>query len=164
MGQARAVMDAVTAAITSGDAEALAACYAANAVADTPDAGRLEGREAIVQYLMSFADAFSEMSFETVEMLEIGNIAVDEGFLVGTHTRPLRTPDGDVEPTGKRVRIRSCDIVAVSGGVAVSHRFYFSELDFLTQLGLLDAQQLTGAVPAQRVDLTEAKAKATQHA
>jgi ketosteroid isomerase-like protein len=155
MGQARAVMDAITAAVTSGDAEALAVCYAANAVADTPEAGRVEGREAIVQYLMSFADAFSEMSFETAEMLEIGNIAVDEGFLVGTHTGPLRTPDGDVEPTGKRVRIRSCDIVATSGGVAVSHRFYFDQLDFLTQLGLLDAQHSAAALPTQRVDLTE---------
>jgi hypothetical protein len=106
--------------------------------------------------------ATREARLETAETLEIGNIAVDEGFLTGTHTGPLRTPDGDVEPTGKRVRIRSCDIVAVSGGVAVSHRFYYSELEFLIQLGLLDADQMTGAVPAQRVDLTEAKA--TQHA
>jgi ketosteroid isomerase-like protein len=158
MGQARTVMDAITAAVTSGDGDALAACYTEDAVADTPDAGRMEGREAIAQYLMSFAEAFSDMGFETSEMLEIGNIAIDEGFLIGRHTGTLRTPEGDVPPTGRQARIRECDIVAVSGGVAVSHRFYYDQLDFLTQLGLLDAQQLAAALPTQPVDLTEAEA------
>jgi hypothetical protein len=56
-------------------ASSLRARSGARPDAVTPDAGRVEGRAAIVQYLMSFADAFSELSFETDEMLEIGNIA-----------------------------------------------------------------------------------------
>ncbi|HWH27792.1 MAG TPA: ester cyclase [Mycobacteriales bacterium] len=158
MGQARMVMDAITAAVMSGDADAIAACYAEDAVADTPDAGRMEGREAIAQYLANFSEAFSDMSFETVEALEIGNIAIDEGLLIGRHTGTLRTPDGDIAPTGKQVRIRECDLLAVREGVAVSHRFYYNELDLLAQLGLLDARQLAGMLPIQRVDLTEAEA------
>jgi ketosteroid isomerase-like protein len=162
MGQARAVMDAVTAALTSGDADALAACYAPDAVADTPEAGRIEGREAIVEYLMSFAGAFSDKSYETLEALDIGDVAIDQGFLVGRHTGALRSPQGDIEPTGKPVRLRSCDIGTVSGGVIVSHRFYYNELDLLAQLGLLDAPQSTGALPTQRVTPTDTGA--TQHA
>jgi hypothetical protein len=91
--------DAVTAAVTSGDADAIAPCYAEYAVADTPAAGRIAGREAIAQYLMSFSQALSDMSFETSETLENGSIAIDEGPLIGRHTGTLRTPEGRGTPT-----------------------------------------------------------------
>ena len=154
MGQAREVMDAITAAVTAGDANAVASCYAPDAVADTPDVGRLEGREAIVEYLLTFAEAFSDMGFELTQQLELGDIAIDEGFMLGTHTGTLRAPDGDIPPSGRSVRIRECDIIAVRDGAAISHRFYFDQLEFLTQLGLIDPQALAGAQPAQRIDLT----------
>lgn len=157
MGRARDVMDAITAAVMAGDASAIAACYAVDAVADTPDAGRIEGRDAIADYLMSFAEAFSDMGLELTEGLEVGEVAIDEGFLLGRHTGVLRTPDGDIPPTGKRIRVRSCDIATVRDGVAVSHRFYYDQLDFLAQLGLVDPQQVAAGLPAQRVDPTGSK-------
>jgi len=157
MGRARDVMDAITAAVAAGDASAIAACYAQDAVADTPDAGRLQGRDAVTAYLMTFADAFSDLSFELSEKLEIGDVAIDEGHVLGRHTSALRTPDGDIPPTGKQIRIRSCDIATVRDGVVVAHRFYYDQLDFLTQLGLVDPQQLASGLPAQRVDLTDGK-------
>jgi len=47
-------------------------------------------------------------------------------------------PSGESVPaTGKQIRIRECDVVLVEGGQITQHRFYFDQLEFLDQLGLL---------------------------
>ena len=70
MGQAREVMDRITAAVVAGDHEAAGRLYAPDAVADTPDAGRLEGREAVIDWLRTFSRAFSDLSFEMIATTE----------------------------------------------------------------------------------------------
>jgi ketosteroid isomerase-like protein len=137
MGQAREIMDRLTAAVRNGDVEELSRLYAEDAVAETPDAGRLEGRAAIVEWTMQTSRAFPDASYE-IQKLEIGDTAIDVGYLIGTHTGPLATPDGDIPPTGRTVRIRECDILTVAGGVATSHRFFYDQLDSMIQLGLVD--------------------------
>lgn len=148
MGQAREVMDRITSAVMSSQRDALEQLYAADAVAETPDAGRLEGRAAIADYLTAFSRAFPDASWERGAQYESGDTAIDEGYLVGTHTEVLTTPDGEVPPTGRKVRLRECDIVTVADGVAVSHRFYYDQVDFMSQLGLTASD--TGAVPRPR--------------
>jgi predicted ester cyclase len=141
MGQAREVMDRITAAVATGDVEELDRLYAEDAVGETPDAGRLEGRAAIVEWHLQTARAFPDASFE-IEKLEVGDTAIDVGHLDGTHTGPLATPDGEIPPTGRKVRIRECDILTVADGVATSHRFFYDQLDFMIQLGLVDPASL----------------------
>jgi ketosteroid isomerase-like protein len=137
MGQAREVFDRFNAALLNGDLDAAAACYAEDAVAVTPDQGEIMGRDGIIEYLRPFVEAFSDMRFDFLYMHESGNHAIDEGYLVGTHTGPLPSPTGEsIPPTGRTVRVRDCDIVTVEGGLITSHRFYFDQMEFLTQLGL----------------------------
>lgn len=140
----------------AGDRDALVRLYASDAVAETSDAGRLEGREAIVDYLVTFKPAFPELSWEPVSQHEIGDTAIDEGYFVGTHTGVLSSPDGDMPPTGRSLRMRECDLVTVSDGVAVSHRFYYDQLAFMSQLGLMESDSGAGvgagAVPEPRPD------------
>ena len=139
MGEAREVFDRFNGALLSGDLDGAAACYAENAVAVTPDQGEIQGREGIREYLRPFVEAFSDMRFDFSYMHESGNHAIDEGYLVGTHTGPLPTPTGEtIPPTGRAIRVRDCDIVTVEGGVITSHRFYFDQMEFLSQLGLIE--------------------------
>lgn len=142
MGQAREIMDKVTAAVLAGDREAVRRLYADDAVAETPDAGRLVGGDAIADYLVGFSSAFPDLSFEVVAELEAGATAVDEGYMTGTHTAPLVTPDGEVPATGRSIRMRACDVLTARNGVAIEHRFYFDQLAFMTQLGLGDDQTI----------------------
>lgn len=138
MGQAREVMDRLTAAMEAKDKETLARCYAVNAVAYTPDEGELTGRDAITGYLFHFWEALPDVRYEHTERYEAGNVAIDEGFVVGTNTGPIRLPSGETLPaTGKQLRIRSCDIARVEAGEITSHHFYFDQMEFLGQLGLL---------------------------
>jgi hypothetical protein len=58
MGEAREVMDRLTAALDAHDVKAAAECYATDAVAVTPDQGEVRGREAIAEYLRQLTDGF----------------------------------------------------------------------------------------------------------
>jgi len=140
MGEAREVMDRMTAAMTSNDTAALEACYAEDAVAVTPDQGELKGRETISSYLSQMAEAFPDAAYEPLDKHEAGNVAIDEGYFTGTNTGPLQMPSGEsAPPTGRQVRLRSCDVARVEGGRITSHHFYFDQMEFLDQLGLLAA-------------------------
>jgi ketosteroid isomerase-like protein len=143
-------MDRITDAISTGDADALRRLYAADAVADAPDAGRLEGGPAIVEYLMAFRRAFPDLAWETRHRYESDDTAIDEGWLVGTHTRPLTSPDGEIPATGRPIRLRECDVLTVRGGQAAEHHFYYDQLQFAVQLGLTGAGAEEAAVPGPR--------------
>lgn len=139
MGEAREVMDRVTAAVMSGDPDALKALYAPDAVAETPDQGTIRGRDQIAAYMGEFAAAFPDASWEELHKHETGDTAIDEGYFVGTNTGPMTGPNDETIPaTGRRVRARECDVATVETGVVTSHRFYFDMQDWLTQLGLAE--------------------------
>ena len=138
MGQARDAMDRLTAAVTAKDKEAQAACYSADAVAFTPEEGKLVGPEAISNYLSQFGESFPDITYEYADRYEAGNVAIDEGFVVGTNTGPLIMPSGEsLPPTGMSIRVRSCDVAHVEDGLITAHHFYFDQMEFLGQLGLL---------------------------
>jgi len=150
MGQAREIMDRVSAAVMAGDRDALEQLYAADAVAESPDGPRLQGAAAIADYLLAFKRAFPDASFESMTQYEAGDTAIDEGNLVGTHTGVLSSPEGEVAPTGRSLRLRECDILTVANGRAVAHHFYYDQLDFMSQLGLMASDSGAGAVPQPR--------------
>jgi ketosteroid isomerase-like protein len=138
MGEARDIMDRVTQAAMSGDVETLRGLYAEEAVIETPDQGTITGRDAIVEWISGFQKAFPDLTYEPLSEYEIGNTAIDEGAISGTHTGPLEAPTGEtVPPTGKRVRVRETDLATVENGKVTSHRFYFDQMEFLAQLGLV---------------------------
>ncbi len=137
MGEARQVMDRITEAAFAENQEALKKLYAPDAVAETPDQGTLSGPDAVADWFGQFATAFPDASWESAHKHESGNVAIDEGYVVGTHTGPLAMPDGEsIPPTGKSVRVRGCDAATVEGGLVTSHRFYFDQMELLEQLGL----------------------------
>lgn len=138
MGQAREVMDRLMTAMNSKDKDGLARCYAGDAVAYTPDQGEIRGRDAISNYLFGLWEAMPDVRYEHTARHEAGDVAIDEGVVVGTNTGPLELAPGHRMPdTGKQLRIRSCDVATVEGGEITSHRFYFDQVEFLSQLGLM---------------------------
>jgi steroid delta-isomerase-like uncharacterized protein len=139
MGEAREVMDRITDAYFGKDMDAAAKLYAPDAVAVSPDRGEVKGRDQIIEWSKELFDAFPDATYEALNAFESGNTAIDEGYFVGTHTGALKGPAGeDIPATGKSVRVRSCDIATVENGLITSHRFYYDQMGFLAQLGLMD--------------------------
>lgn len=138
MGQASDVMDRLMAAMEAKDRAALAACFAADAVIRTPDQGGISGREAIADYFHHFWQAMPDVRYEQSARHEAGDVAIVEGFVVGTNTGTLGLPTGGtLPPTGKQVRVRSCDVIRAEAGVITAHHAYFDQMELLGQLGLL---------------------------
>ena len=84
--------------------------------------------------------AFPDAKFETISKLESDGKAVDEGYFIGTHTGELTTPTGETIPaTGKKVKLRSCDIATVKDGMITEHHLFFDESEFMRQMGLSES-------------------------
>ena len=140
---ARDVMDRMTeASLGRKDLAPLKELYAPGCVIETPDAGALRGPDGLATWIGQFNTAFPDAAWESSYKHDAGNVAIDEGFVVGTNTGPLAMPDGtELAPTGKRVRVRGCDVATVEDGRITSHRFYFDQLELLAQLGLTPQDQ-----------------------
>jgi predicted ester cyclase len=72
-------------------------------------------------------------------LVEDGDAVACEVDVRGTHTGTLRTPTGDVPPTGRSVRIESATVVAIRDGKVATWRANFDLLGFMGQLGVLPA-------------------------
>lgn len=139
MGEAREIMDRVTQAIFSKDMKAAAKLYASDAVALTPDRGEVRGNDNIVAWASELFDAFPDARYEMLNTYEAGNTAIDEGYFEGTHTGPLHDPaGGEIPATGKSVRLLTCDIATVENELITSHHFYYDQMAFMAQLGLME--------------------------
>jgi steroid delta-isomerase-like uncharacterized protein len=135
MAEAREVSDRYTDLINAHDAEAIGALYADDGVLNDPS-GEYQGLEAIVQYWEGFFQAFPDISVRHEFQAESGDTAITEWTASGTNDGSLETPEGAVPATGRRVTIRGADAITVRNGRITSHRVYYDQLAFMTQLGL----------------------------
>jgi predicted ester cyclase len=81
-------------------------------------------------------DAFPDCSLTMRELVTDGDRAMAEATFTGTHTGVLRTPAGEVAPTGRRVDVDYVDAWQIRDGKVVRDRVYFDEVELLTQLGI----------------------------
>ncbi len=143
MSQAREISDRFTAAINDHDADAIGMLFAEDGVFTEP-AGEYRGREEIVRYWERFFAAFPDLSARDEFKAESGDTAINEWSVTGTNTGSLESPEGTLEPTGKRVTVRGCDALTVQGGLIRTHRGYYDQLTLLTQLGLVPEGAMAG--------------------
>ena len=136
MADAREVSDRYTDAINAHDADAIGALYADDAVFSEP-AGEFSGREAIVQYWERFFTAFPDLNGRDEFKAESGDTAINEWSVSGTNSGAMETPEGTIPATGKQMTLRGCDSLTVREGRIQSHRAYYDQLAFMTQLGLV---------------------------
>jgi ketosteroid isomerase-like protein len=74
----------------------------------------------------------------------IDDVAVEEGTFTGTHGGVLRSPMGDVPPTGRSVSVDYIQVLRFRDGKHSSFNLMFDRLLMLEQLGLIPAPALDG--------------------
>ena len=136
MSDARDVILKHIAAMNDRDSDADP--WAADAQMVAPGA-QASGRDEILGFLGVFQEAFPDLRLEIEQLVSDGAAAAAEGTLTGTHDGVLRTPGGDVPPTGRRVELRWAAVYATDGETLKSEHLFFDQMDFLGQLGLLPA-------------------------
>jgi steroid delta-isomerase-like uncharacterized protein len=124
-------------AFGAGDLDAaLDACADDLEIVD-PGMGQVRGRKLFREYLETFKRAMPDARAIVEQMVESEGTVVVEGRFTGTHTGPLATDDGDVDPTGAAVDLRFADVSRVRDGTIVAYHTYYDQLGLLTQLGLM---------------------------
>jgi predicted ester cyclase len=102
-----------------------------------PGMGTVYGHEPFREYLEVFKRAMPDAHAIIENLVEAGDTVIVEGRFVGTHTGPLASPDGDLDPTGAKVDLRFADFSRVDEVKIVSYHTYYGQLGLLTQLGLM---------------------------
>jgi steroid delta-isomerase-like uncharacterized protein len=95
----------------------------------------LRGAADVIAAWKGWAAAFpdSKATFETAHVS--GNTVILEVTWRGTQSGPLRTPAGDIPPTGKKIEMQACQIVDVADGKAQGIRQYLDLATMMAQLG-----------------------------
>ena len=97
----------------------------------------LRGRDQVREYMKLFWNAFPDIKVVATYQVIVADTVVTESTYSGTHTGTLRTPNGDVEPTGKRLQGRQVAVQRVKDGQVWSEHLYFDQMEFLGALGLI---------------------------
>jgi predicted ester cyclase len=90
------------------------------------------------QFNQSFLDAFPDLHFDVHEVVANSSMVAIRWTGGGTFEAPLRTATGQtIPPNGKRGAIDGVFIVTVENGKIVKERSYWSELELMGQLGMM---------------------------
>jgi predicted ester cyclase len=97
----------------------------------------MRGREEVLGFMRGFWEAFPDARVEAARVIEAGSSGAGEGTFMGTHTGVLRTPNGEVPPTEKRVEFRWCALYEIDGDRMRTEHLYFDQAELMGQLGLM---------------------------
>jgi aromatase len=140
-GQGRAtatqLVDEAWMHIESGDMARLAALFSPDVELST-SAGEGTGRDYAIGLFSRHRSGYPDIRHRVLDRFESagGDAVVTRLEFEATHLGELRGPFGTVEPTGRRLRWRSCDLVRSRDGLIVSWHAHFDRLTVLQQLGL----------------------------
>jgi predicted ester cyclase len=136
---ARGAFERGTETFNAHDVNGFAAVLADDVVFQAPGGMRGEGKAACVEFYSSWFGAFPDAHVEVHDVHFAGDVAVEEGTFTGTHEGILRTPAGDVPPTGRSVAVEYIQVLRFRDGKHVAFNLAFDRLSMLEQLGLVPA-------------------------
>jgi ketosteroid isomerase-like protein len=121
------------------DIDGFAEVIADDVVFVAPGGMRGEGKPACVEFWRGWHSAFPDAHVEVHSVHFVDGVAVEEGTFSGTHNGVLRTPSGDVPPTGRAVSLPYIHVLRFRDGLHASFNLIFDRLLMLEQLGLIPA-------------------------
>jgi limonene-1,2-epoxide hydrolase len=97
-----------------------------------------DGEAAVRGYFAASRVPFPDQANEIIAIGAAGDSVLVEFWLTGTHLGPLRTPKGEIAPTGKSFRVRMMASFEFEPGTEkiVCERPYFDRRAVVTALGL----------------------------
>ena len=136
MNQHRDFIDTVYGYFNTGSYDAVEPYFAPDVETRTPG-GTLKTRDEWRAMGEAFLAAVPDMHHEVVGYFEDGDTILVEGVYSGTQTGPLVTENGTLPASGNAFAFPYLDVFELRDGVCVSHRIYWDNLGFLTQLGAM---------------------------
>jgi len=141
MDGAKEVLEQAIEYWNAGDRDAWSTLYADDVVYEAPGGQRISGLADLeAKYFDALLTAAPDRLSRDVDLFADGEYVVEQARYVGTHTGPLRNPDGvEVPPTGQQFDFPFVGVFHVRDGKIRSIRIYYDQLELFTQLGLMPA-------------------------
>ena len=136
---AREAFERGTATFNAHDIEGFAKVLADDVVFKAPGGMHGEGKAACAAFFGSWFTAFPDAHVDVQAVHIMDDVAVEEGTFTGTHNGVLRSPMGDVPPTGRSVKVDYIQVLRFRDGKHLSFNLMFDRLMMLEQLGLVPA-------------------------
>ncbi|MEZ5959863.1 MAG: ester cyclase [Hyphomonadaceae bacterium] len=95
-----------------------------------------DGAEAVMNYFKASRRSFPDQANEPILLRAMEDAVLAEFWLTGTHEGPIKTPQGELAPTGKKIRVRMAAVFefAPGGAKIICERVYFDSATILSQL------------------------------
>ena len=130
----REVFERGTEAFNAHDIDGFAQLLAEDVTFQAPGGLHGKGQASCAEFYRSWFDAFPDAHVEVHGVHIINDVAVEEGTFTGTQNGVLRGPQGDVSPTGRRVKVDYIQVLRFRNGKHVSFNLMFDRLWMLEQL------------------------------
>lgn len=92
------------------------------------------GERAIIDPWQNWFNIFPDATCEVRSLVALGDCVVAQGIGRGTHRGVFHSPAGTLEPTGRAMEVRFCDIYRLENGKIVRADSYFDFYGLLKQL------------------------------
>jgi steroid delta-isomerase-like uncharacterized protein len=137
MGEGRALLEQHYRALDAHDMNEAVTVFSDDVLTHFAGMRDIRGREQFKLLGGAFIEAFPDASIHPADIWEVGDAVISEGTYSGTHTATLRSPNGDIPATGKRMDLHYADVMRVRDGKVFYHAVYFDSAEMMAQLGLM---------------------------
>ena len=138
MGEARSIVEAFYEVFNHNDLEG-ARRYFTDDVESIDPTGVQNGFDAFKAFAEVFKVASPDATLVAKTWIEDGDLVATEGTFAGTFTGPLRSPQGEMPPTGASFELPFVEINQIVDGKIRSHRTYYDQMSFMAAIGLMPA-------------------------
>ncbi|HEU0027958.1 MAG TPA: ester cyclase [Ktedonobacterales bacterium] len=119
------------------DLDGLGALFSSDAeILNVPTGVSGRGAKTARDSAQTLLTAFPDGKFEIISVVAGERGAAIEYWGRGTHTGNLVARAGALQPTGRKLEVRICDVMDIQGGKITSVRSYWDLYGVLSQLGL----------------------------
>jgi hypothetical protein len=126
------------------DIDGFAAVIDDDVVFQAPGGMRGQGKPSCLEFYGGWLSAFPDGHVEVHAVHFIDDVVVEEGTFSGTHNGILRTPTGEIPPSGRSVSLDYIQVLRFRAGKHISFNLMFDRLLMLEQLGLVPAPAPAG--------------------
>lgn len=141
----RKVFDKGTDAFNAHDMDAMGETMTDDVTLRGPGNLELSGREAVKGFYKGWIDACPDARVDIKSLHVLDDAAIEEGVFSGTHRATLRTPNGDIPPTGRSVRVEYVQVLKFRGDKIFSFHPMYDRMELMEQLGLAPSQETQAA-------------------
>jgi predicted ester cyclase len=110
-----------------------------------PTAQMFRGLEGMREFMQGWVDAFPDATTEDTTAYAGEEFGVTEFIGKCTHEGPLVSPAGEIEPTGRSVEFRLCEVYKFRDGKVVEGHTHFDSLGLMAQLGVVTPPEQGGS-------------------